>query len=84
MTTTMIPAGWSYDKGDPSAGIFGDQWVHEDCTALAGPGHGELEGCSEIDQRIGDPDEHGLVLISTTVNCHDCGAGIWFEHKELG
>lgn len=84
MNVNQIPKGWYLERGDPSVGIFGHEWVHEDCNVVAGPGNGDLEGCSEIDQRIGDPDERGLVLISTTVNCHDCGAGIWFEHEELG
>lgn len=26
-----IPAGWSFEPSDPSVGIFGHLWVHEEC-----------------------------------------------------
>ena len=31
MASTGLPAGWYYEPADPSVGIFGDGFVHEDC-----------------------------------------------------
>ena len=54
------PEGWSYDNGE---------WTHEDCTALAGPGRGDLVGCSVGTIKITNP-------ISYLIKCHDCGAKV--------
>lgn len=33
MATNLAPAGWYFETGDPSVGLFGGGWVHEDCPA---------------------------------------------------
>lgn len=32
MAHNGLPQGWSYEPGDPSVGIFGDAFIHEDCA----------------------------------------------------
>lgn len=62
-----LPPGWSYEDGDPGVGIFGGEFVHEDCTTLAGPGY-ELRGVKQSE---------GLLT------CEDCGQKVAYEDPDF-
>jgi len=68
MSKKSLPPGWSYEGPDPSVGIFGEEFVHEDCPTLAGPGY-EMIGVTQT--------EHSL-------SCNDCGKVVAYSDPEFG
>lgn len=75
--------GWYWDKGDPSVGIFGDQWVHEDCNVLAGPGYGDVQGVEDDGKQIGDVASDGTVVMLHHLKCKDCREETFVESVEF-
>ena len=62
----IAPAGWSYEPSDPSVGIFGEAFYHEDCPA-------------PFD---GDAEESWPSSDVVRFTCRGCGAHIEFEQPE--
>jgi len=80
--SSVIPEGWSVECGDPSVGIFGETWTHEDCTAVQGPGNGDLLGVDHFERKLGRPDDKGMAAFRHTLLCEDCGALAFFDVLE--
>ena len=67
-----IPDGWSYEGPDPSVGIFGHAWTHEDC-----PGNidaGEVSEETVREWRVND-NLHELIVLT----CACCAAATAVE-----
>lgn len=77
------PEGWFLDRGDPSVGIFGEEWVHEDCPIVQGPGNGETKGSDHESKQITRPDYHGMSQFSHILTCKDCGEQVVFDTEEF-
>lgn len=75
------PEGWSFEGPDPSVGIFGEEWTHEDCEVLTGPGNDECKGVT-VNEIQGKPDNHGLALVNRQLVCVDCGEKASFTYVE--
>ena len=77
-----IPDGWSYEGPDPTVGIFGEQWIHEDCTSLAGPGDGEMLGVDKTENQTSEIDAHGMAEVVHHLVCQDCAETATFATQE--
>lgn len=64
----MAPRGWYFETGDPSVGLFGTGWVHEDCPE---PDEFELEDadCVHLATWV---DAHGCATFWYLLTCRDC------------
>ena len=62
----IAPKGWSYEPADPSVGIFGEAFYHEDCPTPS--------------DRYADESWPSSDVVRFT--CRDCGASIEFEQPE--
>jgi hypothetical protein len=62
----VIARGFYFDAGDPSVGIFGEEWVHGDCA---------LEGDGEsFDRRLATTRVNSVTVRDWfLVTCCDCG-----------
>lgn len=78
-----LPEGWWLEKGDPSVGIFGDQWIHDYCLVLQGPGNDETQGVEETTKQVADADRHGMAVVTYSLNCKDCGQQTVFDNEEF-
>lgn len=79
----VAPQGWFYEAGDPSVGIFGGEWVHEDCTVLQGPGSDEAKGVDDTERQVDEPNYNGVAQVAHLLTCKDCGQEVVFEVDEL-
>lgn len=80
------PEGWGYEGPDESVGIFGEQWTHEDCEVLTGPGHDEYKGVEMSETQIGkwgSVDSNGMAMFVRTLKCNDCGQKVSFNTVEF-
>ena len=77
-----LPEGWSYEGPDPSVGIFGEEWFHDDCKMVNGPGNAECQGVT-VNEIQGLPDDHGLAVVSRQLCCVDCGEKVSFVFVEF-
>jgi hypothetical protein len=62
------PKGWSVDLADPSVGLYGDVWVHEECDLASTEEEYEVTETYEQDDQ-----GNGVVHVFLTLTC-PCGA----------
>lgn len=76
MSTSAIPDGWAWEGPDESVGIFGDLFVHDDCSV-------EFDhGTSYTSVATGVVGNDGMQTFTYTVLCLDCGGTVSFEIPE--
>jgi len=74
---------WGYEGPDESVGIFGEEFIHEGCTMVVGPGNDEILGVEHYEEQLGVPDHTGVVEVGHRLTCKDCGAWTIFQTKEF-
>jgi hypothetical protein len=61
-----LPEGWTYEPADPSVGIFGEAFYHEDCDQPAD----------------GDAMQDWVASDELRITCTGCGAVVTLEAPE--
>lgn len=69
------PEGWVYEQGDPSVGIFGDAWYHDDCGPVIADPARESHEVEQFEVTVVRVSDHTVRTLYRLV-CADCAAEV--------
>jgi hypothetical protein len=75
MSSKGIPEGWSIQRCDPTAGEYGEVFVHEACDGMVDAG-------TSYTRTALDESPNGLAVAHYHVLCEDCGVEVDIDRIE--
>jgi len=69
--SSTVPKGWVYEGPDPSVGIFGEEFIHNDCPSM------EVGTCdpltAEASAEIKGEGDRRVLITNLQLVCSQCG-----------